>query len=157
MTGLKSFDGASFGVQLMLSFVERTLIFSVKPKYAADIADGRKTVELRRRFGSDGAIGAFVLIYSSAPDKTIVATAEIADVHRLPIDQIWEQYADDAVIERSDFERYFSGLACGYVIVLDNIRKLEEPVTREKLERKFGFRPPQSYGYFPSSYRALAE
>lgn len=146
-----------YGVQLMLNLLQRTLIISVKPKYAREIADGRKTVELRRRFTNAASIGSLVLIYSSSPQKQIVASAEIVDVRRLPIQDIWLEYATSAAIERDEFDQYFSGLQSGFVIKLDNVRKLTKPVPSESLQKHFGFRAPQSYGYFSPLYRALVE
>ena len=64
--------------------IKRDVLMSIRPQYASKILDGRKTVELRRKFPEVGAIGATVLIYSSSPVKAIVGTARIKKVAKLP-------------------------------------------------------------------------
>jgi predicted transcriptional regulator len=53
------------------------LLVSVRPEFASKIANGEKTVELRRRFPRDMVIGARVLIYSSRPVAAIICQAKI--------------------------------------------------------------------------------
>ena len=139
----------------MLDLVNRDVIFSIKPKYADQIMAGKKRVELRRRFTNEATIGACAFIYSSTPTKAMVGYATIADVRRLPVDEIWEQYADQTGVSRQEFESYFRGLSHGYVIALRDPQRLKISASIHYLRERFGFRAPQSYKYAGAEYRAL--
>jgi predicted transcriptional regulator len=139
----------------MLAFVTRDFIFSVKPKYAERIMDGTKTVELRRRFGNDDAVGAHAFIYASSPAKEMVGFAVIEDVRKLPLSQIWELYGPQACITRREFDDYFSGVDEGYAIVLKRAQRLKIATTIHELRKRFGFSAPQSYRYASAEYHAL--
>lgn len=139
----------------MLDLGRRDVIFSIKPKYADQIMAGTKTVELRRRFTNEAPIGARAFIYSSTPTKAMVGYATIADVRRLRTEEIWEQYADEMGVSRSEFDQYFCGLAYGYVIALRDPQRFKTSASMDYLRERFGFRAPQSYRYAGTEYRAL--
>jgi predicted transcriptional regulator len=61
------------------------IIISVKPEHAHNIIVGRKTVELRRRFTDTSAIGRWMLIYSSSPEKALIGAVRIANVRRMAV------------------------------------------------------------------------
>jgi predicted transcriptional regulator len=139
----------------MLDLVNRDVIFSIKPKYVDQIMAGVKTVELRRRFTNEAHIGAWAFIYSSTPTKAMVGYATIADVRRLPIEEIWRQYAYETGISHSELAAYFRGLTHGYVIALRDPQRFKTSATMQYLRERFGFRAPQSYQYAGIEYRAL--
>jgi len=139
----------------MLGLVNRDVIFSIKPKYADQIMAGVKTVELRRRFSSEVAIGSHAFIYSSTPAKAMVGYATIADVRRLSVARIWAEYAGEAGITRQEFDAYFDGVAHGFVIALRDARRFKRSATMNDLRERFGFRAPQSYQYAGIEYREL--
>ena len=58
-----------------LSTLKRNVLISVRPLYAKEIVEGRKTVELRRKFPGTEAAGGTVVIYSSSPVRAVVAVA----------------------------------------------------------------------------------
>jgi predicted transcriptional regulator len=97
-----------------LSLPRRDVLVSVRPIYASKILDGKKTVELRRKFPATAATGAVALIYSSSPISAIVGYAMIRAVHRLTVAQIWQRHGDSACISKQDFDTYFSGVRYGY-------------------------------------------
>ena len=49
------------------------------------VLDGRKTVELRRRFTNSEVIGSLAFIYSTSPVRELVGYARIRDVRRLGV------------------------------------------------------------------------
>ena len=100
----------------MLDLVNRDVIFSIKPKYADQIMEGIKTVELRRRFTNEAPIGARAFIYSSAPAKAMVGYATIADVRLLRIDEIWKQYGDQRVSRAPTSRRTSKGSLTGTLL-----------------------------------------
>ena len=139
----------------MLGFVGRDVIFSLRPHYAENIVSGAKTVELRRRFAGEAVIGSTAFLYACAPVKAIIGYAEIADVRRLTLEDIWSQYGESACIRRCDFDKYFDGLKCGYAIVLQNAKRLRTMAQAHDLRERFGFRAPQSYSYASQAYGSL--
>lgn len=125
----------------------KDLVLSIHPQYTTKIIEGIKTVELRRRFPLTAAPGTFVYIYSTSPIRALVARAEIADVNKLPISQIWRKFSKPAGIKREDFDAYFSGLAEGFALHFANVQPLPRPLALSELRDRFGFQPPQSFHY----------
>lgn len=109
--------------------------------------DGSKTVELRRRFPIYIPNHSRAYIYSTSPIRALVGSLEIAEVLRLPISTIWEQYKDGACVEKSDFDNYFSGLDEGFALEVSSVSPLPRSLSLSELRNRFGFRPPQSFQY----------
>jgi len=100
--------------------------------------------------------GTIAYIYSTSPIRAIIGVAEIIDVIKLPVADIWEKYADDASIERVEFDSYFSGLDEGYALKFENARPFPRELKLSELRKRFGFEPPQSFLYAnPVLRRAL--
>lgn len=126
---------------------QRDVVLSIKPIYSEKILEGRKTVELRRRFPVSAPSGALAYIYSTAPVKAMVGTACIRNVLKLPVEQIWTEFESTAFIERDQFDKYFEGLDHGFALVFDDVRAFSRPLPLSELREKFGFEPPQSFLY----------
>jgi predicted transcriptional regulator len=58
----------------------KVFVLSIRPTYVERILDGRKTIELRRRFPTSAACGSSVLVYSTSPVQSLVATASLESV-----------------------------------------------------------------------------
>ncbi len=127
--------------------IKKSFILSIKPLYAAQIFEGTKTIELRRKFPQKNIKGATALIYSSSPEQKILGFVSIKDVKKLAIADIWEKFSDQIGIEAAAFNKYFDGVESGYAIFLDKPTKLKQEVGIEELSRKYNFSPPQSYIY----------
>lgn len=132
---------------------QRDVVLSIKPIYSEKILEGRKTVELRRRFPVAAPSGAIAYIYSTSPVKAMVGTAEIRHVLKLPIEQIWTEFENTAFIERAKFDKYFEGLDHGFALVFDNVKPFSRPLPLSELREKFGFEPPQSFLYAKRDFR----
>lgn len=126
---------------------QRDVVLSIKPSYSKSILDGRKTVELRRRFPVSAPHGTLAYIYSTSPVKAMVGTAAIRDVLKLPIEQLWAEFEATASIERDQFNAYFEGLEQGFALVLDDAKAFSRPLPLNELRERFGFEPPQSFLY----------
>jgi predicted transcriptional regulator len=133
----------------------RDVLVSIRPFYASKILDGRKTVELRRKFPEVASTGAMALIYSSSPVSAIVGYARIKFVLKLPVSQIWKDHGDAACISKENFDAYFAGLKYGFAIVLESPKLLKRQLTAIDLADAFGIVPPQSYRYLTSECFAL--
>lgn len=131
----------------------RDVVFSIKPDYCDKIVSGAKTVELRRRFPMSVPEGTTALIYATSPTRALLGIAEIGAVHRRPLEEIWEAFADRACIARKDFESYFDGIERGYAIELKRARRLRRALELSELRDRFNFEPPQSFLYATSQMR----
>ena len=138
-------------------FPQRSVLVSIRPTFAAKILTGQKRVELRRRFPIRLATGAKMFIYCSSPVSAVIGFAQIKAVLQLPIAQIWRRYGNAACISRGEFDTYFSGLQCGFVIVLEGITSIHRKLRANDLYKRFGIVPPQSYRYVTQECTALLE
>lgn len=152
----------SDGVQYILPIFRnepaprRDVILSIKPAYSNKILEGAKTVELRRRFPLSGGRRAIAYIYSTSPVRALVGSAEITDVERLSLVDLWKRHGESAVIQKSDFDRYFRGLDEGFALKIANARPFSRPLNLVELKKQFDFHAPQSFLYAkPNLQRAL--
>ena len=126
---------------------QRDVVLSIRPQYSDKILSGDKTVELRRRFPVSAPRGTMAYIYSTSPVRAMVGVAEIRDVLKLPVYQIWKKFEESAFIGKDEFDKYFDGLDFGYALVFDDVRSLTRPIPLAELREQFGFEPPQSFLY----------
>jgi predicted transcriptional regulator/DNA-binding XRE family transcriptional regulator len=136
---------------------QRDVVLSIKPQYSDKILDGKKTVELRRRFPVSAPGGTIAYIYSTSPVRAMVGVAEIKDVLKLPVSQIWTEFEDTALIEKRDFDKYFEGLEYGFALLFEDVRTLRRPIPLAELREHFGFEPPQSFLYAKRDLRKALE
>ncbi len=132
---------------------QRDVVLSIRPHYSEKIIEGRKTVELRRRFPAAAPAGTVAYIYSTSPVRAMVGVAEVRDVLKLPIAEIWRRFEHQAFIRKPDFDRYFAGAKHGFVLRFEGIKAFSEPVPLAELRKKFGFKPPQSFLYAKHNLR----
>jgi predicted transcriptional regulator/DNA-binding XRE family transcriptional regulator len=125
----------------------RDVVLSVRPNYCEKIMEGKKTVELRRRFPISAPCGTIAYIYSTSPVQAMIGSAEIEDVVKLPVSDIWKKFRKVAYIEKGNFDEYFSGVKHGFALKFANVRAFNRPIELPELRKRFGFEPPQSYLY----------
>ena len=126
---------------------QRDVVLSIRPQYSEKILEGRKTVELRRRFPLSAPGGTIAYIYATSPIRAMVGMTEIKSVLKLPVEQIWADFEEAASIGREEFRKYFEGLDFGCVLLFDDIRVFSRPMPLDELRQRFGFEPPQSFLY----------
>ncbi|WP_242223419.1 helix-turn-helix domain-containing protein [Shinella zoogloeoides] len=135
---------------------KKEIILSIKPFYSEKILDGRKTIELRRRFPTEKTAGSKIYIYSTSPVMALVGTAELCSVERLPLSSLWKKHGSNAYINKSDFDHYFDGVSEGFALRILNPREFVKPLTLSELKERFGFQAPQSFLYAkPDLQKAL--
>jgi predicted transcriptional regulator/DNA-binding XRE family transcriptional regulator len=135
----------------------RDVVLSVRPSYSNKIIDGKKTIELRRRFPISVPRGTIAYIYSTTPERAIIGGAEIADIFKLPVTEIWTRFGKMAHIERSSFDEYYSGVKDGFALKFVNAREFSKPIELPELRERFGFQPPQSFLYANPSLCAVLQ
>lgn len=125
---------------------EKPVLLSVKPRYADAILQGAKTIEVRRR-PINAKSDSTILIYSSSPVKSVVGKAQLRRVIVADVELAWKKYSRQLGLTKTEFETYLEGCAAAYLLVLDDVCQLSEPIGLQTL-REFGpFHPPQSYRY----------
>lgn len=134
-----------FGDELFRA--QRDVVLSIRPNYSTKIMQGIKTVELRRRFPVSAPRGTVAYIYSTSPVQAMVGSAEIAEVVKLPVADIWKKFNKMAQIERSSFNEYFAGVKQGFALRFTNVRPFNRPIDLTELRKRFAFEPPQSFLY----------
>lgn len=129
-------------------------VLSIRPAYVERILDGRKTVELRRRFPVLAAPGR-ALIYATAPVQSIVASVQVSMVETLNLTLLWRRRGRQAAVTREEFYSYFAGVDAGCALLLRDVVRFSRPIHLTDLARRFEFSPPQSYCYWKSSLDEL--
>jgi predicted transcriptional regulator/DNA-binding XRE family transcriptional regulator len=132
---------------------KRDVVLSVRPPYSDKIFEGKKTVELRRRFPVAAPRGTIAYIYSTSPVRAMMGSTEIESVIKLPVGEIWKKFGRTAQITKSDFDDYFAGLKEGFALKIANARPFSRPIDLTELRDRFGFEPPQSFLYATSLLR----
>jgi predicted transcriptional regulator len=125
------------------------LLVSLKPRFAAMLLSGSKTVELRR-VKPDVATGADVLLYASSPRRALVGSARVGAIDAGTAAAIWTQHCAHIGVSRVEYDDYFAGASTAVAITLTDISALPDgdvPLA-ELRRRRRDFRPPQSFRYF---------
>src|SRR5215467_5290123 len=118
---------------------KRDVVLSVRPIYSRQLIEGKKTIELRRRFPISAPRGTIAYIYSTSPVQAMIGSAQISDVLKLPITEIWKKFGKLAQIDKPDFNAYFSGLDEGFALKIRNPRAFTRPIDLAELRTRFGF------------------
>lgn len=120
------------------------VLLSIKPKYVKEILSGAKQYEFRKRIFRNETVKT-VYIYSTSPEKKIVARFQLSEIIKNSPDYLWEQYCDVSGLSEREFFEYFSDRDTGYAIRIDELEEFAEPVDpRSVIDR---FVAPQSFRY----------
>lgn len=120
-------------------------LISLEERFAEGILSGEKLVELRRRPMRLNA-GTTVWMYVKVPVGEVIGSAQVHSLHTLAPQTLWRKYGDVSGLSRAEFFDYFSGVERGFVLVLDNPVRLNNPVPLERLRiLNDGFQPPQFF------------
>ncbi|MDO9035132.1 MAG: hypothetical protein Q7U51_08030 [Methanoregula sp.] len=125
------------------------VLLSIKPKYVKKILSGAKQYEFRKQIFKKKSAKT-VFIYSSSPQKKIVATFRVGKIVVGHPDYLWEQFLDVSGISEQEFFEYFSDRDTGYAIRIDDLEQFSEPVDPHTVFERFV--APQSFCYVDYSY-----
>jgi predicted transcriptional regulator len=132
----------------------RTLLISLRPRFAELLLSGIKTVELRRVQPAVGR-GAPVLLYASGPTCALLGTAIVDSVHAAACEDIWERHGAWAGVSRDEYDSYFEGRSTAVAITLASVRRLPRPMPLDELrDGRDWFQPPQSFRYLDARQTA---
>lgn len=136
----------------------RTLLLSLRPRFANAILSGTKTVELRRR-PINAQPDTPIILYASSPTMAIVGTARLREIQTLKPETAWRQHHLALGLERSEFDDYLQGAEHAYLLLLHRVCTLDQPLPLRELRQEGRFQPPQSFRYVadadPSPLRTL--
>lgn len=119
-------------------------MLSIKPKYVKEILSGAKQYEFRKQIFKDKSATP-VFIYSSSPQKKIVACFRVGKIVKGHPDYLWEQFRDVSGMSEQEFFDYFSDRDTGYAIRIDELEPFAKPVDPCVVFKRFV--APQSFCY----------
>lgn len=115
----------------------------IKPRYAQAIMAGEKWVEFRKtRFARDVR---YVVVYSSAPDKTVLGYFAVKSIDVRTPTATWRRYSKAGFIQKREFMEYYNGADQAVAIVIQYVQRLAEPLSMDFLQLNIPV--PQSYAY----------
>jgi predicted transcriptional regulator len=129
---------------------ERTLLLSVRPRFAESILAGTKAAEIRRQ-RPDVAPGTLVIIYATVPVAAIIGTARLTAISQGSPREVWSSHGEYAAITRQEFDEYLSGASNAYALCLAAPQRLPVPLSLAEMRASTNFHPPQSYRYMNAS------
>lgn len=133
----------------------RTLLFSIKPKWADAIISGDKTFELRRR-APKLTLPVSAIIYATAPVCALVASCTMGPVVSGPPVKIWNRVSSSSSVTRTEFDDYFFRCQEAYAIVIASPRRLEKPLSLRYLRDTIQFSVPQAWAWASEDIIAVA-
>lgn len=118
------------------------MLLSINPEHVENILLGKKQYEFRKvRCRADVNK---ILIYATAPQKMVVAEAEIEEIIEDEVNEVWKQTKALAGITHSFFQSYYEGRKKAVAYRLRNVEAYEQP----KHLSDFGIsHAPQSFVY----------
>lgn len=129
------------------------VLLSVRPRFAASLLDGSKTVEIRRG-RAHLQPGATCLLYSSSPERALVGTVRVASTHVALPSVIWAQWGPATGLDRAEFDAYLSESNEATAIVVEGAQRFKTAIPLEELrDRQQGFVTPQSYRFVAEQER----
>ena len=128
------------------------VVLSVREKQARAIMEGRKTVEIRRRF-SDRWMASRASIYASGGLGCLLGEVTIEDVFQAHPDEIWNRLMDGISCSREEYDRYVGRRPQVFALRLVDPTPYEAPIPLSQLSYLLGqsLLPPQSYRAVSSS------
>lgn len=136
--------------------MNNVLFLPVKPKWAALIMSGQKTLELRKRLPSRGH-GARCVIYASTPRREIIGVCHISGCWEFSPGQDTPDRLAKACVTRDEFDAYFDDAYWGqfgcqfdthwYGLELSLPIQFAKPIPLETMRVKWQLEPPQQWRY----------
>jgi len=137
---------------------DRSILLSIRPRFAEAILAGTKTVELRRT-PPRLDVPTEVLLYASQPTCAIVGTCRVDKILAYTPAGLWRLIGRHTGVTHGEFKLYFQGVSTAYGLVLNEPLRLGAAVALPALRQTWqGFHPPQSFRYLDrkSTDRVLA-
>lgn len=125
------------------------LVISLKPEFANKILSGSKKIELRKcspRLNN----GSLVIIYATAPIKSVVGYCILQEVISASPNEVWNSYKEDLGIDKNRYFEYYQGYSKAVGLKVNQVKTLRESIPLSKIREQWPrFSPPQSFLYIP--------
>ena len=118
------------------------MLLSINPEYVESILAGTKLYEYRKFRCRDDVDK--IIIYATAPQKQVVAEAEIEYIIEDDVLNVWRQTKQHSGITYSFFRKYYKGKKKAVAYRLKNVVLYDKPLSLEDIGVSFA---PQSYCY----------
>jgi len=115
-------------------------LISIRPQFSQPIFDGRKTVELRKKFPKGDF--PFFMIYESSPTMELRGFVRIKKVHYLSIESMVKRFSRPSLDSREVIYEDFKGKDFGYAIELEDPIEFKTPIPLDVLRKEFQFTAP---------------
>ncbi len=122
------------------------MLLSINPEYVESILAGTKLYEYRKFRCRDDVDK--IIIYATAPQKQVVAEAEIEYIVEDEILNVWHQTKKYSGITYSFFRKYYKGKKRAIAYRLKNVVVYDKPLSLKDLGVSCA---PQSYCYLSTS------
>lgn len=122
------------------------MLLSINPEYVESILKGTKLYEYRK-FRCRNDVDK-IIIYATAPQKQVVAEAEIEYIVEDEILNVWHQTKKYSGITYSFFRKYYKGKKKAVAYRLKNVVVYDKPLSLKDLGVSCA---PQSYCYLSTS------
>lgn len=119
----------------------QNVLISIKPQYVNEIIAKKKRVEFRKKFTSRNIDK--VYIYSSSPQKKIVAYFKIKKIDKDIPSHIWSRYGIIGGIDKVDFFNYYANKNEAIAILFEDLCIFRTPINPYDIFPDFY--PPQNY------------
>lgn len=125
--------------------MQKKVLLSIKPEFAASILNGVKKYEYRKTNfkGRDNIKKAYV--YASKPVGLVMGEFVIDTIIKSEPESLWRKTMEAAGISKDFFDEYFDGKNIAYALKVGTVTVYKNPKT---LKEMFDInRPPQSFMY----------
>lgn len=124
--------------------MRKTVLLSIKPKFAEKIFNGEKGYEYRRTLFKESTVRK-VIVYASSPVCRVVGEFEVEEIISLPMLELWRETRSTSGISWRFFAEYFKGKVQCHAIKVANPKRYKSKI---ELNEAVGLnRPPQSFVY----------
>jgi predicted transcriptional regulator len=131
------------------------ILISLKPKHAADIFEGEKTVELRKR-RPNIVPGTRVWIYATSPVASIRGYANLLRIHTASPSLIWETLGHRTGVSKNEFDVYFKACEAAHALVLTEVMEMEQALTLTRIRELVNdFHPPQFFCHLNGAGKSM--
>jgi len=126
--------------------LEKTLLLSIKPDFGRLFLEGKKNIDIRKRFNAKW-IGYRAIFYETKPSQKLIGEAVIAGVHCGAPMSIWEEFKWQVGCSKEDYLEYVGSADPVYAIEMEDFTPYYVDVSIAYMNALAGttLRPPQSY------------
>lgn len=126
---------------------KQVALFSIKPRFAFLIMEGKKKIELRKNCINPNV--SFIVVYATTPVQKILGYFSVGKIIKDKKSIIWQKYSKSACVKSEEFDTYYDGKDFGVAIEINEVINLQNPIMLNEVDTNL--LPPQSFTYLESS------